>query len=63
MRAAHSILTLSTGYQRVPPATDHRQELALAPPDGNDDPDGAEYSRTSEKGLIDQCRLNLADIR
>jgi uncharacterized membrane protein YraQ (UPF0718 family) len=51
-------------FHREPaaPATDHHQELPFSPSDSNNRPDGTTYPGASEKGLLHQGRLDLANV-
>jgi hypothetical protein len=63
--SAASALNAYTVY-RIPahaPAAHQGEKLALASPDGDDDPDSAGHPRLSQKGLISESRFNLAYIR
>jgi hypothetical protein len=44
------------------PATDQHQELPLSLSNGNNRPDGTNHPGTSEKGLLYQGRLDLANV-
>jgi hypothetical protein len=50
--------------QGVPatPATDHHPQLPLPLADGHDRPDGTTHPGASEKGLLHQSRLDLANV-